>query len=65
MFSAEGNGNEQNIRFKFRYENALTFNLSSYMKFYVQLLLKAANVNIYVRHNYKSHEKTEAHYSGK
>ncbi len=68
MFSIESNGTKHNVRLKFglillRYVD-ISFILIHTWSSTCIFLMKTANINNYVHHNYKSHVKTKAYYSG-
>jgi len=68
IFSVESNGTEQNVLIKFctlllRFINIQFISIPTWSST-CSFLLKIANINIYVRHNFKLHVKSEAHYLG-
>ena len=68
MFSAESNGTEHNVWIKvcvlLLIFLDLQFILIPTWSSACSFLLKIANINIYVHHNFKLHVKVVAHYSG-
>jgi hypothetical protein len=68
MFSAESNGTEHDVWIKVRILLLIfldfQFILRPTWRSTRSFLLKIANINIYVHHNFKIYVKAEAHYLG-